>query len=143
MANNVSFIYNKAVEKIVRGLIDFDDDIFKIALVSGAAQDTTLEKVNYDFFNDITQELATGNGYDDRRATTPSITLNGNNVEIDFTAVSWTQASLTASGAILYAHKGADDSANPVVAYLNFGNNVTSSDGTFTVSITSPLTIAN
>lgn len=143
MANNVSFIYNKAVEKIVRGLIDFDDDAFKIALVSGAAQDTTLEKVNYDFFNDITQELATGNGYDDRRGTTPSITLNGNNVEIDFTPVSWTQASLTASGAILYAHKGADDAANPVVAYLNFGNNVTSSDGTFTVSITSPLTIAN
>lgn len=143
MANNASFIYNKAVEKIVRGQIDFDDDTFKIALVTGAFQDTTLEKVNFDFMNDITNEVASGSGYDDRRSTTPSITLNGNNVEIDFTPVSWEQASISASGAILYAHKGADDAANPTVAYLNFGNNVISSEGTFTVSITSPLTIAN
>lgn len=143
MANNVSFIYNAAVDKIVRGQVDFDSDSFKIALLSGAAQDTTIEKVSYDFMNDISTELATGNGYDSRRDTTPSITTNGNNVEIDFSAVSWTNASITASGAVLYAHKGSDDSANPVVAYLNFGNNVTSSDGTFTVSITSPLTIAN
>jgi len=138
-----SFIYNKAVQKIVTGDIDFDDDGFKIALLTGSAQSTTVEKPNFDFMNDITSEVATGNGYDDRRDTTPSVSINGNNVEIDFTAVSWTNASITATGAVLYAHKGADDAANPVVAYLDFNNTVTSSDGTFTVSITSPLTIAN
>lgn len=143
MANNVSFIYNAAVDKIVRGQVDFDTDSFEIALLSGAAQDTTVEKVNFDFMNDITSELSIGNGYDDRRSTTPSISQNGNNLEIDFSAVSWTNASITASGAVIICNKGADDAANPVVAYLNFGNNVTSSDGTFTVSITSPLTIAN
>lgn len=143
MANNVSFIYNSAVDKIVRGTVDFDSDQFKILLVSGAAQDDTNEKVNFDFVNDITTELATGSGYNERKPTTPTISQNGNNVEIAFSSVSWSEASITASGAILYAHKGTDDSANPLVAYLNFNNNVTSSEGTFTVSITSPLTIAN
>jgi len=143
MANTQSFIYNAAVDKIVRGQVDFDTDNFEIALLSGAAQDTTVEKVNFDFMNDITSEVSIGNGYDGRRTTQPTITQNGNNVEIDFEAVSWQQASITASGAVIICKKGADDAANPLVAYLNFDNNVVSSDGTFTVSITSPLTIAN
>ena len=143
MANNVSFIYNSAVDKIVRGQIDFDSDTFKILLVNGAAQDDTNEKVNFDFVNDLTTELATGSGYNERKGTTPTITQNGNNTEISFESVSWTEASISATGAVLYAHKGTDDAANPLLAYLNFNNLVVSSEGTFTVSITSPLTIAN
>lgn len=143
MANNVSFIYNSAVDKIVRGQVDFDTDEFRILLVSGAAQDDTIEKTTFDFVNDISNELAIGNGYNERKITTPTISQNGNNTEIDFTSVSWSEATIAATGAILYAHKGTDDAANPLVAYLNFNNLVQSSEGTFTVSITSPLTIAN
>lgn len=142
-----SFIYNNAVKKMITGDIDFDgtgEDTFKIALLTGTAQSTTTEKVNYEFRDDITTEhtVSTGN-YTGPEQTTPTVTVDGNNIEVDFTSVNWgTSATIEATGAIIYVDNGSA-ATDPLVAYLDFGGTVRSTDGTFTVSITSPLTIAN
>jgi len=140
-----SFIYNNAVKAMITGDIDFDgtgEDTFKIALLSGTAQSTSTEKVNYDFRDDVTTELSTGNGYTGAKATTPTVSVDGNNIEVDFSSVNWTSATISATGAIIYVDNGSA-ATDVLVAYLDFGGTVSSTDGTFTVSITSPLTIAN
>jgi hypothetical protein len=47
---------------------------------------------------------------------------------MSFANTSWTNANISAQGALIY-----NSTANTSVAVLNFGSNVTSTNGTFTV----------
>ena len=66
-------------------------------------------------------------------------------VEVSFAQTSWTSSTITARGAIIFYHAGSTPSASTdkLLAYLDFGANVSSSNGTFTVSVTTPLSIDN
>ena len=136
-----SIIYNSALDDAVKGNIDFDTDSFKIMLVTSSY---TADKDAHTKRSDVTNE-ATGTGYTSGGdATTVTVTKDTANdrIDIDFTDVSWTTATLTAAGAVIYKTTGTASTDN-LVAYLDFAGNVTSTNGTFTVDITSPLRIQN
>jgi hypothetical protein len=63
-------------------------------------------------------------------------------IDINFADVSWASATLTAAAAVIYKTTGTASTDN-LVAYLDFAGNVISTNGTFTVDITSPLRIQN
>jgi len=65
-----------------------------------------------------------------------------NDVEISFTITSWTSATITARAAVIYKSTGTA-SADPLVGYVDFGSDVSSTNGTFAVTVSSPLKFQN
>ncbi len=124
-----SLVYNSCIRDAVTGAIDFDTDTFKMMLVTSSY---TASKA-HDKRDDITNEV-TGTGY----------TAGGNNdVEISFTVTSWTSATITARAGVIYKSRGGASSADELVGYVDFGSDVSSTNGTFAVTVSSPLKFQN
>jgi len=136
-----SLIYNSCLNDMATGAIDFDTNSFKILLVTSSYspnKDTHTKR------SDVTNEI-TGTGYTaggSSSAVTVTNDTANDRIDINFADVSWSSASLTAAAAVIYKTTGTA-SADNLVAYLDFGGNVTSTNGTFTLDITSPLRIQN
>jgi hypothetical protein len=125
-----SLVYNSAIYDMVRGLVDFDTDTFKVMLVTSAY---TASKRNHDKRDDVTNEV-TGTGYTAGGVTTTcTVTLNNSTdeVTISTSGASWATSTITARGAVIYKSLGGASSADPLICYIDFGANVTSTASTF------------
>ena len=137
-----SLIYDSCIDDVVRGAIDFDSDSFKVMLVTSAytpAKKTDTRR------NNVTNEV-TGTGYTaGGAATTATVAKDTANDRetITFSNPSWASSTITAAAAVIYKSRGGASSADELVAYVDFGGNVSSTNGTFTVSFSSPLTFQN
>lgn len=136
-----SLIYNKAIDALVRAGINFATDTFKVMLVTSAY---TANKDTHEDRADVTNEV-TGTGYTAGGvATTPTITLDTTNdrVDITFSNVSWASATITARAAVIYKSTGtaANDT---LIAYVDFGSDVSSTNAAFAVTFSSALRFQN
>ena len=114
--------------------VDFVTDTMKIMLVGDGY---TFDQDAHDFRNDATaDEIAAGGGYSTGGATLAgkSITYDNTTNRTRFWATSptWTSATITAYGAIVYKDTGAS-ATDPLIWYLNFGSAQTVTSGTFGV----------
>jgi len=137
-----SLIYNSAIDELARGDIDFDSNTFKAMLVTSSY---TPNKDTHDFRDDVTNEVANGNGYTTGGATsTVTVTKDTANdkVTIQFGSVSWSTSTITARGCVYYKSRGGASSADELVAYNDFGSDVSSTGGTFAVAA-STITLQN
>jgi hypothetical protein len=137
-----SLIYNSAIDEMARADIDFEVDTFKAMLVTSSY---TPNKDTHDFRDDVTNEVANGNGYTTGGATsTVTVTKDTANdrVTIQFGAISWATSTITARGCVYYKSRGGADTADELVAYNDFGSDVSSSGGTFAVAA-STITLQN
>lgn len=136
-----SLVYNSAVEDMARGLIDFDTDTFKAMLVTSAYSPN---KDTHDKRDDVTNEV-TGTGYT-AGGTTCAVTVTKDNandkVTITLGAVSWASSTITARGCVYYKSRGGASSADEIVAYNDFGGDVSTTGGTFSVAA-STITLQN
>jgi hypothetical protein len=135
-----SLIYNSAVDDMARGAIDFDTDTFKVMLVTSSY---TPDKDTHDKRNDVTNEVS-GTGYTAGGVTSAcTVTKDTANdrVTLSFAAVSWASSTITARGAVIYKSTGTASNDN-LVAYNDFGSDVASASGTFTVGA-SVITLQN
>jgi hypothetical protein len=135
-----SLLYNSAVDDMARGAIDFDTDTFKVMLVTSSY---TPDKDTHDKRNDVTNEVS-GTGYTAGGVTSAcTVTKDTANdrVTLSFAAVSWASSTITARGAVIYKSTGTASNDN-LVAYNDFGSDVASASGTFTVSA-SVITLQN
>lgn len=136
-----SLIYNSAVDDMARGAIDFDTDTFKIMLVTSSY---TANKDSHDKRDDVTNEVS-GTGYTAGGATVAcTVTKDTANdkVTLAFASTSWATATITARGAVIYKSRGGSSSADELVAYIDFGSDVSSTAATFTVGA-STITLQN
>ncbi len=136
-----SLIYNSCLNDMATGAIDFDTNSFKIELVTSSY---TPNKDTHTKRSDVTNEIS-GTGYTEGGVSTAVTVTNdtaNDRIDINFADVSWASATLTAAAAVIYKTTGTASTDN-LVAYLDFGGNVTSTNGTFTLDITSPLRIQN
>lgn len=136
-----SLIYNSAVDDMARGAIDFDTDTFKTLLVTSSY---TPDKDTHDKRDDVTNEVAATGGYTaggETSACTVTKDTANDKVTLAFAAVSWGSSTITAAGAVIYKSTGTA-SADPLVAYIDFGGNVSSNGGTFSVGA-STITLQN
>lgn len=128
-----SLVYNSALDDTVRGAIDFDSDTFKAMLVTSSYtpdKDTHLKR------SSVSNEVS-GAGYAaGGAAATVSVNKDTANDRVDITlgAVSWPAASITARGAVYYKSRGGASSADELVAYIDFGADITSTSGTFSLT---------
>ena len=137
-----SLVYNSAIRNAVTGQIDFDTDTFYMMLVTSSYtpdQDTHLDRA--DVTNEVTGTNYTAAG-EEVTVTVSAVDTANDRVDINFADVTWTSSTITAAAAVVYKSTGteADDL---LVAYLDFGGDVSSTSGDFTVSTTTPLRFAN
>jgi hypothetical protein len=130
-----SLIYTSFLDDVAKGNIDCDSNTFKAMLVTStySPNQTTHTKRS-----DITNEV-TGTGYTAGGATsavTVTKVIASNLVSIQFDAVNWASSTITARGCVYYKSRGGASSADELVAYCDFGSNISTSGGTFTVTAT-------
>ncbi len=128
-----SLIYNRGLEQWAKGNIDFDTDTFKVMLTTNSY---TPDKDANDYRDDVTNEI-TGTGYVAGGATvTVSVTRDDVNdrVDISLGGTSWTTSTLTARRAVYYKSRGGAASADEIIAVIDFGADVSTTAGTFTLT---------
>ena len=123
-----SAICNSFKQEILVGTHNFtasSGDTFKIALYTSSAS-LGASTTAYSTSNEIS-----GTGYTAAGATLTSVTptTSGTTALCDFTDVSFTSASFTANGALIYN----DSQSDKAVAVIAFGGDKTVSSGTFTI----------
>jgi hypothetical protein len=115
--------------QLLNGLQNFSANTFKIALYTSSA---TLD-ANTTAYS-TSNEVATGGNYVAGGntlsvTTTPTDGGSGTTAFIDFADTTWSAATITARGALIYNNS----QGNSAVAVLDFGSDKTSTDGDFTV----------
>ena len=100
---------------------------FKLALYTSSA---TLNKSTTQYIT--ANEVANGNGYTTEGIVLTNVTpaLSGDTACCDFADVSFTSASFTTRGCMIYNETVAND---PAVCVIDFGGDKTVSSGTFTI----------
>lgn len=136
-----SLIYDNLLDKWARGNINFLSDTFKVLLTTSSY---TENKGTHVFRSDVTNEV-TGTGYTaGGNSATVSISLDTTNHRLDITlgGTTWPSSTITARKAVYYKSRGGAASADELVAVNDFGSDVISSAGTFTLN-SSTLRISN
>ena len=114
---------------VLDGTFDFSSgtsQVFKIALFTSAA---TLDATTtaYSVTNETSGTGYTAGGNTLTISTNPTST--GTTAFLDFADTTWSSATITARGALIYKSGG----TNPAVAVLDFGSDKTSTAGDFTI----------
>tara|TARA_R110000764_G_scaffold209646_1_gene295347 strand:+ start:268 stop:699 length:432 start_codon:yes stop_codon:yes gene_type:complete len=115
--------------EILGGDFDFSSgtaDTFKIALFTSAA---TLGAATTAY---ATTNEVTGTGYvagGNTLTISQVATSSGTTAFLDFADTTWTSATITARGALIYKSGGGD----PAIAVLDFGSDKSSTAGDFTI----------
>ena len=129
-------IYNSFKKKIMDGSIDLDTDTIKVVLVTSSYTPNIDTHTQY---SHITNQV-TGTGYTAGGATlaNKSVAVDTTNDRAKFDAddTTWTSASITARGAIIYKYiddGGSPDDTSPLICYKDFGADITSTNGDFTI----------
>jgi hypothetical protein len=128
-----SLIYNSALDDMARALVDFDTDTFKCMLTTSAYVEN---KDTHTRRSDITSEVL-GTGYTaGGAAVTVTVTkdLVNDRVDISLGAASWAAATITARKAVYYKSRGGASTADEIVAVIDFGTDVTSTAGTWSLT---------
>lgn len=132
MAISNSTLTTSFKQALLDGEMDFSSDttqVFKIALYTSSA---TLDAATTAYT--ASNEVANGNGYTTTGntltiSTNPTNGGSGTVVYLSFANTTWSAASITARGALIYQSGG----SNPSVAVINFGADKTSTSGDFTI----------
>lgn len=128
-----SIIYNSFLDDVFRGNIDCDTDTFYVLLVTSSY---TEDKDTHDKRDDVTNEV-TGLGYSAGGvAATVTVTKDTANDRIDVSlgSASWASSTITARKAVYYKRRGGAASADELVAVNDFGSDVITTAGTFTLN---------
>jgi hypothetical protein len=123
------------VLKAVHNFTASTGDTFKIALGKSTASVVGTYGAATTSYTDLTgnsDELANGNGYTTGGAALTSITpvADGTTAVCDFDNYTWTSATFTTSGAIIYNDTASGD---PACAVLSFGGDQQVSSGEFQI----------
>lgn len=112
-------------QEILLGEHDLDTDVIKIALY------TSLATLGASTTVYTTSDEVVGTGYTagGNTLTSPTVSLSGTTAYVDFADTSWTTATITARGALIYN----SSKSNKAIAVLDFGSDKTSTAGTFTI----------
>jgi hypothetical protein len=128
-----SLIYNSFWDDVIRGIIDVDAVTVKVMLVTSSYAEN---KDTHTKRSDVTNEVS-GAGYT-AGGVTSAVTVTkdtaNDRVDIALGQVSWANSTITARKAVYYVSRGGAASADELIAVNDFGSDVVSSGGTFTLN---------
>lgn len=124
MAFTGSSVTNSFENQLFLAVHDFTTDVIKIALYTSSA---TIDNSTtaYSATNEVSGTGYTAGG----NTLAPTVTQIGNYAVLDFADTSWTSASFTCRGALVYN----SSKSNKSIFVLDFGTNKTVTAGTLTI----------
>jgi hypothetical protein len=128
-----SIVFNSFWDDLARGAIDLDTDTFKVMLVTSAyVEDKGLHLKRSSITNEVAGAGYTAGG----TACAFTVTKDTVNDRLDVTlgAVSWPTSTITARKAVFYKSRGGASTADELVAVNDFGSDVISTAGTFSLT---------
>jgi hypothetical protein len=135
MAFTGNFMCTSFKQQILQGAHDFTlstGDVFKLALYNNSASFTAATTAYT-----VTNEVSNSGTYSAGGGTLTNVTptTSGTTAFTDFADLSFTSATITAYGALIYNTTPTSGSGltNPTVCVLDFGGAKTSTSGTFTI----------
>ena len=132
-----SFVFYPMSEQLAEGAIDFDTDTFRIALVTSSY---TLDQTDV-YWSEIQANEVSGTGYT-AGGETSACTVSRVSGVTTLADVTWTApvSGFTAAYAVIYKDTGTA-ATSPLVALVDPGTPVAANGSSFTVEITSDITI--
>jgi hypothetical protein len=133
MAFSGNFMCTSFKVEILEGVHDFRSvggDTFKLALYDNSASFTAATTA-YTATNEVADSGSYAAGGGTLTSVTP--TSSGTTAFTDFADLSFTSATITAFGALIYNTTPSHTYTNPTVCVLDFGGAKTSTNGTFTI----------
>lgn len=126
--------FGLALQSAFNKEIDFDSDTLKVMLCTSSYvpdQDTHRYK------SSVTNEV-TGTGYTAGGATLASVTVTynaaTNTLTLDAADTAWANSTITARYAVIYDATPGTDATRPLIAFIDFGADVSTTAGTFTIT---------
>ncbi len=134
-----SIIYTSFFDDVAKGNIDCDTDTFYCQLVNAtyASIADETKKDSHLKRSSVTSNEISGTGYTaGGKAATVTVTKDtaNNRLDISLGAVSWASSTISANGAVYYKRRGGADTADELVAFIDFGGAVSSTAGTFSLT---------
>src|SRR5690606_10975703 len=113
--------------------IDWDGDDIKVMLCTSTY---TPNQDTHQYKDDVTNEVS-GTGYTaggiDLPTSAPSYTAGTNTLVLDGSDVSWPNSTIVARYAVIYNSTPATDATRPLLGYVDFGQDVSTTAGTFSI----------
>ncbi|MEV0357088.1 hypothetical protein AB0H71_13605 [Nocardia sp. NPDC050697] len=126
-------LYGLALQSAFNKEIDWDSDTIKVMLCTSSY---TPNQDTHRYKSDVTNEV-TGTGYTAGGATLTSPTFaytsGTNTVTLDAADTSWANSTITARYAVIYDATPGSDATRPLIAFVDFGANVSTTAGTFSI----------
>jgi len=115
---------------LLKGYHGMDSDTFKMALFTSSAT-LGASTTGYSSTNEVSGTGYTAGG---QALDNGSVTLSGTTAYVDFDDETWTTATITANGALIYnTQTNGGSGTTDAVAVLAFGGDKTSTNGDFVV----------
>lgn len=130
-----SKLYGQFIQQSFNKEIDWDSDTIKVALLTNTY---TPDQDGHNYFDDVVSFEVTGTGYTSGGATLANKTNTYNSatnvIVLDADDVTWASSTITARYAVIYDATPATNATRPLVGYVDFGSDQSSSNGNFTIT---------
>lgn len=127
-------LYGLGLKSMASGLMDLSSDTLKVMLCTSSY---TPDQDAHQFKSSVTNEVS-GTGYTAGGATLGSVTLTytagTNTLAFDAADVTWSTSTITARYAVVYDSTPGTDATDPLICYVDFGADVSSTAGNFTIT---------
>ena len=129
------FWYGLAFSKMLNKEIDWLADDIRISL----HHDYSPNQDTHEYFDDVVaSECADGSGYAHMGMALPTPTLaydaGTNVVKLSADPATWVSSTIHATHAVIWDHAPGTDSTDPLICYVDFGGDVDSTIGDFTIT---------
>ena len=128
-------VCNVFKQELLKGNHDFDGGAtYYIALYTSSAS-LGATTTAYASSNEVSNASGSAYSAGGKALTSPTVTggASATTAFVDFADISWTSASFTANGALIYRQDGSGPT-NDAVVVLAFGGDFTATNGTFQIS---------
>jgi hypothetical protein len=131
-----SKLYGQFLAQALNKEIDWDTDTIKVALLTNSY---VPDQDAHNYFDDVAAvEVSGATGYTagGNTLTNKTNTYNGasNVIILDADDVTWTSSTITARYAVIYDASPATNATRPLIGYVDFGSDQSSSNGNFTIT---------
>ncbi len=130
-----SKLYGQFLSQALNKEIDWDTDTIKVALLTNAY---TPDQDANNYLDDVVAYEVTGTGYTAGGSTLANKTNSYNSatnvITLDADDVTWSSSTITARYAVIYDASPATNATKPLIGYVDFGSDQSSSNGNFTIT---------
>lgn len=131
-----SKLYGQFLQQALNKEIDWDTDTIKVALLTNSY---TPDQDAHNYFDDVsTFEVSGATGYTAGGNTlankTNTYNASTNVIVLDADDTTWSSSTITARYAVVYDASPATNATRPLIGYVDFGSDQSSSNGNFTIT---------